>query len=267
MFVSPDLQRHSGRYYGKYAGLVTDNEDPEQRGQIKVQVPAVLAEVEAWARPCLPYGHFFVPPTGAQVWVEFEAGHTDYPIWVGVWYLAANVPPEAKLTPPDNRVVKTVSGHTIEIMDQGGEEKIIVKHKDNSFVSIDKKGSVLVANQKGSFLFLNSDKEEATFMEQHGHMLTMTDKGVLLVNKDGSLVELTGDTTRIAAPKIILQGGSVAVGSGATEPAILGQTFATMWTTFGLHTHATAMGPSGPPVPPVQPLGPGTGLASATTVK
>jgi uncharacterized protein involved in type VI secretion and phage assembly len=246
---------------------VTNNQDAEQRGRIKVQVPSVLRDVQAWARPCLPYGHFFIPTVESQVWVEFEAGDPNYPIWVGVWYLPDAVPEEAKIAPPDNRVIQTASGHTVQIMDQDGEEKIVITHKDDSFISIDKNGSVLVANQKGSFLFLDSEHENATFMEQHGHMITMTDKGVVIVNKDGTLVELTGDTTRIGSQKIILQGASVSVGAGASEPAILGQTFAQMWLTFGLHTHPTAMGPSGPPVPPVQPLVPGNGLSSTTTVK
>jgi uncharacterized protein involved in type VI secretion and phage assembly len=267
MFISPDLQRHAGHYYSKYSGIVTDNDDPEQRGRVKVQVPSVLQDVEAWARPCLPYGHFFIPPVGTQVWVEFEAGDPNYPIWVGVWYLVDQVPEEAKISPPDNRVIQTASGHTIQIMDQDGEEKIVIKHKDDSFVSIDKNGSVLIANQKGSFLFLDAENEKATFMEQHGNLITMSDQGVVIANQDGSLVELNGDTTRIGSQNILLQGASVAVGSGASEPAILGQTFANMWLTFGLHTHPTAMGPSGPPVPPAQPLIPGSGLASATMVK
>ena len=62
MFLSPDLQRHTGRYYSKYSGIVTDNEDPDTLGKVKVQVPSVLVDLEVWARPCLPYGHFFIPP-------------------------------------------------------------------------------------------------------------------------------------------------------------------------------------------------------------
>jgi hypothetical protein len=248
-------------------------------GRIVVKVPSVFGvDTEVTARPCLPYGYFFVPAVGTKVWIEFEAGDTDYPIWVGTWYPQGTTPQPAAIAPPDNRVIQTASGHTIEIMDKAGEEKITIKHKDNSFVSIDKHGSVLLANQKGSFLLLNADKEEATFMEQHGHLLTMTAKGILIVNTDSSLLELNKDTIRISAKNIILQGSSVALGAGAAdpppEPAILGQTFAQMWNTFiasyTAHTHATALGPSGPPLPPLVPppvLAPGKGLASAVVVK
>jgi uncharacterized protein involved in type VI secretion and phage assembly len=77
------------RFYGKYRGLVIENIDPEQIGRIMVQVPDVLGETpSSWAMPCVPAagieaGCFIVPPIGSQVWVEFEQGDPDYPIWTG----------------------------------------------------------------------------------------------------------------------------------------------------------------------------------------
>jgi hypothetical protein len=275
-----DLIRHVSKFYGKYSGDVVKNDnDADRSGKIVVKVPAVFGQsAEVTARPCFPFGQFFVPSVGSKVWIEFEGGHTDFPIWVGIWYPPGKTPKQAAISPPDNRVIETPSGHTIEIMDKAGEEKITIKHKGNSFISIDKNGSVLLSNQKGSFVFLNSDRGEATLMEQHGHLLTMTSKGVLISNKDSTLLELTGDTARLSARNIILQGTSVAVGAGATnpppEPAILGQTFMQMWNTFiasyAAHTHGTALGPSSPPLPPLVPppvLAPGKGLASAVVVK
>src|SRR5438093_1586430 len=110
-----DLKRHAGKFYGKYSGEVTDNHDDDFFGRIKVKVPSVFgADVEVRARPCFPYGHFFVPPVGAKVWVEFEAGNTSYPLWVGTWYPQGKTPQPAAMAPPDNRVIQTASGHTIE---------------------------------------------------------------------------------------------------------------------------------------------------------
>jgi len=79
----------SQRYYGKYRGLVIENIDPEQIGRVLLQVPDVLGEIpSSWAMPCVPAagiqsGCFIVPPIGSQVWVEFEQGDPDYPIWTG----------------------------------------------------------------------------------------------------------------------------------------------------------------------------------------
>jgi hypothetical protein len=91
----------------------------------------------------------------------------------------------------------------------------------------------------------------------------MTNDGIVVVNKDGAVVELKGDLVRVAAKNIVLQGSSVALGAGASEPTILGQTFATL---YASHTHTTAVGPSGPPGPPpvVPPI---PWLTSAVVVK
>src|SRR5258708_36061190 len=87
------------RYYGKYRGLVIENIDPEQIGRVMVQVPDVKGELpSSWAMPCVPAagiqsGCFIVPPIGSQVWVEFEQGDPDYPIWTGgFWGLVAEDP-------------------------------------------------------------------------------------------------------------------------------------------------------------------------------
>jgi uncharacterized protein involved in type VI secretion and phage assembly len=76
-------------YYGKYRGKVENNIDPMQMGRVQVSVPAVLGESTlGWAMPCSPFagsgvGFFAVPPTGANVWVEFEGGDPDFPIVAG----------------------------------------------------------------------------------------------------------------------------------------------------------------------------------------
>ena len=90
--------RQTTRHYGKYRGTVTDNQDPRSQGRIKVRVPEVLVDVDSgWALPCAPYagdktGAYAVPPVGAGVWVEFEAGDVSRPIWVGCWWASDKVP-------------------------------------------------------------------------------------------------------------------------------------------------------------------------------
>ncbi len=95
------------RYFGKYRGTVFNNIDPMQMGRIQVIVPDVSSiSPSSWAMPCLPVGGiqmgvFAVPIIGAGVWVEFEHGDPDYPIWTGCyWGSAAEVPSTALLSPP-----------------------------------------------------------------------------------------------------------------------------------------------------------------------
>lgn len=268
MLHNPDLNRHLGKYYGKYSGEVVDNKDPGHMGRIKVKVPSVLQDLEVTARPCFPSGHFYVPPAGAKVWVEFEAGDPGHPIWVGTWYPEGAAPPEAAMDPPDARVIHTPSGHTIEILDKEGEEKIVLKHKGNAFVSIDKNGSVLISNPNGSFVFLNADKGEMSLVEEHGTLVSMTEKGVVIANKDGTALQISGESVSVIAKEIVLHGQTVALGGASTpadaEPALLSTTFMAL---FNAHTHPTAVGPSGPPVPPLLPKPAGAWQSGTVMVK
>jgi len=95
------------RYYGKYRGTVINNVDPMRMGRIQVQVPDVHSVVPStWAMPCVPSsgiqnGMLWLPMIGAGVWVEFEQGNSDYPIWVGGWWgSAAEVPALSQIAPP-----------------------------------------------------------------------------------------------------------------------------------------------------------------------
>jgi hypothetical protein len=87
------------KFYGKYRGTVVNNIDPMQIGRIQAIVPDVLGIIPtSWAMPCLPLagkqnGTYMIPQIGSGVWVEFEQGNPDYPIWVGCyWGIPAEVP-------------------------------------------------------------------------------------------------------------------------------------------------------------------------------
>ncbi len=97
--MSEDAQERDTKFYGKFRGTVVNNVDPEQRGRIMLMVPDVLGLIpSSWAMPCVPIagkqnGVYVIPKIGDGVWVEFEQGDPDYPIWVGgFWGVGAEVP-------------------------------------------------------------------------------------------------------------------------------------------------------------------------------
>jgi len=269
--TTDELHRHVGRYYGKHRGQVVGNEDANHQGTISVTVPSVFGPDHAVAaRACMPFGHFYVPPVDAHVWVEFEGGDPSLPLWVGVWYPKDAAPEEAQVSPPDSRVIQTPAGHTIQIVDTDGDERILIRHSSDAFVSIDPNGSILASNPSGSHLHLDADGAKATLVEEHGNHLSMTEKGTAIVNPDGTTVNVSGDSVHISAAKVIVDATSVALGAGASEPTLMGNAFKNLWTIMLTHTHPTAMGPSGPSIElqvPTMQLLPGMQLTSAVTVK
>ena len=79
-------------FHGKFRGTVTDNRDPLLLGRVRAKVVDVLGKLESgWALPAVPFagkgvGLFLLPPVGANVWIEFEHGDPDYPIWTGCFW-------------------------------------------------------------------------------------------------------------------------------------------------------------------------------------
>jgi hypothetical protein len=71
-------------YPGIYRAVVTDDGDPLRLRRLKVQVPAVYGSESSWASACVPAGSRRQPKVGSGVWVMFEAGNPDYPVWMGV---------------------------------------------------------------------------------------------------------------------------------------------------------------------------------------
>lgn len=79
----------SNQYFGKYRAKVVDVKDPEKRGRIRVMCPKVLGEAKsAWCEPCIPVaydkgGDFAIPKLNEFVWVEFEEGNSNKPVYTG----------------------------------------------------------------------------------------------------------------------------------------------------------------------------------------
>lgn len=150
------------RYYGKYRGTVLVNIDPEQRGRIQVSVPDVLSFIpSSWAEPCVPLagptgppmGTYFMPPIGAGVWVEFEQGDVERPIWVGCRFgSTADVPPLALAGLPvsPNIVMQTAGQNTLMISDLPGPTGgILLKSTAGASISISTTG-IIIQNGQGA---------------------------------------------------------------------------------------------------------------------
>lgn len=115
------------RHFGKYRGLVVDNQDPKNLARIRAKVPEVLQDVDTgWALPSLPYagngsGFYRVPPPGAGVWIEFEAGDVSRPIWTGCWWSDGQLPSDqdGNQANPDYSILRSEAGLIVVLNDSG----------------------------------------------------------------------------------------------------------------------------------------------------
>lgn len=185
------------KYFGKYTGIVKDNRDDQKLGHLKVFVPAIFPaddeEDVVIARPALPYGFYFVPEKDAKVWVEFEGGDPDLPLWTGLQYVPGEWAKEGEASPPQKRVIKTAAGHIVLFNDRSGEEAIEIHdgiHKH-----------VICLNKDGLTI------EDGT----NSHSITLGKKGVSVEANGGITMELktSGVKVELAAKGITIDSGSV----------------------------------------------------------
>ena len=180
--LQPDAQRAgvdhtegagmSEKFYGKYRGLVLNNIDPMQLNRLLVQVPDVAGLLPTtWAMPCVPVagiqnGMVALPMIGSGVWVEFEQGDPDYPIWVGCfWGSAAEVPALARATPPGVPAItmQTPLQNGLTISDLPGPT-----------------GGIMLKSATGATLIVN-------------------DTGIYIQNGKGASIVMTGPTVTVNA--------------------------------------------------------------------
>jgi uncharacterized protein involved in type VI secretion and phage assembly len=147
-------------FWGKYRGVVSDNADPLRIGRVRAKVPDVYGDDESgWAMPAAPFGGagsgtFAIPPTGAGVWLEFEHGDPDYPVWSGCWWgSAADMPPKLLLSPTDQVMVVTPGGNTLTLSDVPGVGGVTLETADGAKISMTSVG-IEIANGQGASIKL-----------------------------------------------------------------------------------------------------------------
>lgn len=228
------LDKVEHRFYGKYRAFVKDNADPERRGRLRLSIPSVLGPdvVSGWALPCAPYGgrdgrgFFFVPEVDDGVWVEFEAGLVDYPVWVGTFWAkpggTTEVPAPARdQQPPTSKLIDT-GKHAIELADAEGGEALRITDRT------------------------------------HGNEVVLDADGIRLEDGNQNVVTL-------AAGGVTIDATTIKVGANAAEKLVKGDTLKTLLATWhqlvALHVHPN--GNMGSPTGPSPTLSSAPDLTSA----
>jgi uncharacterized protein involved in type VI secretion and phage assembly len=159
---------------------VLNNIDPQLMGRLLVEVPDVVSLIpSSWAVPCVPLagptgppmGVYLVPPIGAGVWIEFEQGDPNYPIWVGCrWGSSSDVPPIARLGLPvaPSIVFQTLAQNTLAISDLPGPT-----------------GGIMLKSTTGAMILVN-------------------DLGITISNGQGAMIMMTGPTITVNQGALVI---------------------------------------------------------------
>ena len=134
------------RIDGVTGGIVTNNQDPEGLGRVKIKFPWLSDDNETdWVRIATlmtggERGSFFLPEVGDEVLVAFEHGDINHPVVIGALWNGVDKPPEANSDGRNNiRKIKSRSGHEIIFNDDDTamQEKIEIHTNSGHKIVLD----------------------------------------------------------------------------------------------------------------------------------
>lgn len=187
-------------FYGKYQGVVANVLDPERRGRILVQVPAVYKDsISGWAEPCLPLtgirsGLLALPQIGSKVWIEFEQGDPERPIWCGGFWAPGTAP---SAIAPLQTVLQTTGGNVILIDDTPGVGGITLKTIAGDTFKLSPATGILLQTFTGEKI--EATPVGITIQSAAGHSIMINAAGICLSTSTGATIQLTGNIVDINA--------------------------------------------------------------------
>lgn len=193
---------------GVVVGLVTNNQDPDNMGRVKLKFPWLSGEEESnWARMAVPMagndrGVYFLPEVDDEVLVAFEHGDVHFPYVIGALWNGKDAPPAGNGDGKNNvRVIKSRSGHVIRLTDEDGKETIeIVDKSEKNFLVIDTaKNSITITADKDIVLSASKGtiKLDAQKIEITSSADTKIESGAGMDIKAGATMTIKGATVNI----------------------------------------------------------------------
>lgn len=209
---------------GVAVGIVTNVNDPDKMGRVKLKFPWLDDNIESWARPASPMGGAgrgfqFMPEINDEVLVGFDHGDRGRPFVLGGLWNGKDAPPMAydkffasgKVV---RRQIVSSTGHVIEFDDTAGSEKFsIITSKEHKIVIDDKAKSILISNKdsKNSIEIDSSGSGKVTIKSSGDVTVEATGKVTVNAKMDAEVnalnvkvaakgnLELSGTMVKVAA--------------------------------------------------------------------
>jgi uncharacterized protein involved in type VI secretion and phage assembly len=184
-----------GRWYGVYPALVSDNQDPEGQGRVRVTLPwspdTGGERYEAWARVATLMGgnnrgSWFIPDVGDEVLIVFEGGDARRPYVIGGLWNGTDAPPASMDGQNSLKVLRSRNGVKVTLDDTDGQEKLILETPGGQKLTMkDGPGAVEVVDSNGNSVKLQTGG------------ITITSSSKVTVN--ASLVEVSASMVTVNA--------------------------------------------------------------------
>jgi uncharacterized protein involved in type VI secretion and phage assembly len=194
------------RFYGMTVGIVTNNQDPDNLGRVKVRFPWLSdGEESQWARLVSPMagrdrGLYCLPEVDDEVLVAFEHGMPEFPYILGGLWNGQDAPPETNDDGENNkRTLKSRSGHTICLDDTDGAEKIEITDGSGK--------NTITLNTAENSITITADGD-ITLQSQNGKLI-LRGNGVEISSQAEVAIEASQAMNLKAGPEVKVEGGVI----------------------------------------------------------
>jgi phage protein D len=187
-----------GLVNGVVPAMVTDLQDPDELGRIKVKYPWLDESQESfWVRVAAPMagperGMLYLPEIDDEVLIAFEHGDIHRPYMVGALWSSTDAPPEPNSEAFDggkivHRMIKTRAGHVILLDDSEGEELVSVTTKDGHTIILDDGNEQIIIRDKTekNEMVINSSDNSMTISVEGD--FSVTAKGKISMSSTGDM--------------------------------------------------------------------------------
>lgn len=202
-------------------GIVTDSQDPQNQGRVKVKYPWLDdSQASDWVRVAMPMagggrGFQFVPEVGDEVVVCFQHGDMHMAVIVGALWNGQDAPPDNDYMEGSNvkhRVIKTRIGHTMLFDDEAGQGEVKITTKG---------GHVLTLNDKDKKISAITTNQHKLELDDQANKITVSDQAnnsIVIDSSQSSItITCTGNFNVQATGQVSIQGtGGISLNSPAT---------------------------------------------------